>query len=133
MRSLVLAILVIFCSNCYAETRSIQIFGASWCPPCQRLKNDLKDDENLKKVVDETFWKVYNIDVSSVPLSRYGLTKIPTLRIWLWNKSEKKWELERTIVGYDGPNSLISLIKGLKNDKLGNFDSSNEVRTPKLR
>lgn len=133
MRSMLLAALVLFCSTCYAETRSIQIFGASWCPPCQRLKQDLKTNQDLKKVVDETFWKVYSIDVSSVPLSQYGLSKIPALRIWLWNKAERKWELERTIVGYNGPESLINLLKGLKNDELGNLNSSNEVGTPKLR
>jgi thiol-disulfide isomerase/thioredoxin len=133
MKNLVLAILVLFCSNCYAETRSIQIFGADWCPPCQRLKGDLKNDKDLIKVFDETFYKVYNIDVTSVPLSQYGLTKIPTLRIWLWNESKKKWEIEKTVVGYNGPDSLIALLKGLNNGKLGNFNSSNEVRTKELR
>jgi thiol-disulfide isomerase/thioredoxin len=133
MRSLVLCLLVLLCSNCYAETRSVQIFGATWCPPCQKLKEDLKSNQDLKKVVDETFWKVYNIDVSSVPLSQYGLTKIPALKIWLWNEVEKKWELEKTIIGYNGPESLISLLRGLKNGKLGNLNSSNEVGTTKLR
>ena len=131
MRYVILVLCLLFSSHCLAEekVRFMEVFGATWCPPCQKLKSDLKNDQNLKIFVEKRFKKVNNIDVSNVPLSKYGLSKIPTVRTWVWDKESGKWVLEKTIVGYNDPKSFISSLEDNKYGKLGNYRSSNAKRT----
>lgn len=58
-------------SKCY-------YFGATWCPPCKKMKNLFKDKEVAKEISKFDF-QMYDIDKSPDLKKKYKVTKIPTL------------------------------------------------------
>ncbi len=53
-------------------------FGATWCPPCKKMK-DLFKDKDVAKELSKFDFQVYDIDKSPDLKKKYKVTKIPTL------------------------------------------------------
>jgi|TARA_B100000085_G_scaffold279402_1_gene302647 thiol-disulfide isomerase/thioredoxin len=53
-------------------------FGATWCPPCKKMKYLFKDKEVAKELSKFDF-QIYDIDKSPEVKKKYRITKIPTL------------------------------------------------------
>ena len=52
-------------------------FGATWCPPCKRMKQLFKDPE-VKKELDRLDFRMYDIDIDGEMKRKYNITKVPT-------------------------------------------------------
>jgi len=57
-------------------------FTASWCPPCQVMKQEVWSDETIGQIANERFIPVL-VDVDDQPMTagRYGIQTIPTIMI----------------------------------------------------
>jgi|TARA_B100000085_G_scaffold283663_1_gene314843 thiol-disulfide isomerase/thioredoxin len=53
-------------------------FGATWCPPCNKMKQLFKDKEVAKELSNFDF-HVYDIDKHPNLKSKYRIQKIPTM------------------------------------------------------
>lgn len=85
---------------------SIVDFYADWCGPCKMLGPILQ--ELALEYTNINFFKV-NVDDSANLARIYGVMSIPTLIFFKNNKVEK------TLVGLQGKNELINIIKELDN------------------
>ncbi len=58
------------------------VFGASWCPPCKKMKREVWPDPQVAELVESNFVPLY-VDVddrSQVDVStRYGVSSIPAV------------------------------------------------------
>ena len=52
-------------------------FGATWCPPCKKMKQLFKDPE-VKKELDRLDFRMYDIDIDNEMKRKYNITKVPT-------------------------------------------------------
>lgn len=114
MKSILLGLfLCFFAVNSYGEEyRKVEVYTADWCPPCRLMKKELQNNKKLKDYIDDNYWKLYYVDMTSQPLSKYGLSGVPTIRTFTWDADKKKWIKNNTLVGYKGGNSLFLFFKG---------------------
>ena len=110
------------------EYRKVEVYTADWCPPCKLMKKELRDNKELKELIDDNYWKLYYVDMTSEPMSKYGLSGVPTIRTFTWDSQKKKWIKDETLVGYRGPKHLFLFFKGDidEHGKLGVDRSGNE-------
>ena len=64
-------------------------FGATWCSPCEQMKNLFKDKEVAKELSKFDF-QMYDIDKSPDLKNKYKITKIPTL-IFINKKKQTRY------------------------------------------
>lgn len=93
----------------YSETETdteVMYFGATWCPPCKKMKQLFKD-KDVKKELDRLDMKIYDVDVDKELAKSYNIQSIPTLII----KDEN--QLKR-YVGSMGKEELLQILRGVK-------------------
>ena len=57
------------------------IFSADWCSPCQAAKKAMKEDVDLKRVVDSYEVIYYDFDTEMTMKKKYKIQKVPTFII----------------------------------------------------
>ena len=82
---------------------NLMYFGATWCPPCKKMKQLFKD-KDVKKELDRLNLKIYDTDVDVEISKRYNIRSIPTLII------EKDGKTERH-TGSMEKNKLLEILK----------------------
>jgi len=54
------------------------IFSADWCGPCQAAKKAMKENVDLKRIVDSYDVVQYNFDIAIPMRRKYNVNKVPT-------------------------------------------------------
>ena len=54
-------------------------FGASWCPPCQRMRSTTFELLENEAAASEYLWVKFDIDEAAEVASRYGVVSVPTM------------------------------------------------------
>lgn len=52
-------------------------FGATWCPPCNKMKQLFKDPE-VKKELDRLDFRMYDESIDKPMFKKFRITKYPT-------------------------------------------------------
>ncbi len=94
-------------------------FGAKWCIPCVRMKNDTWKDKSLKNFMEENDCKLFLLDQANSDHKElfryYGVKTYPTVVILDRDNLEKP--LTR-VVGYTSAVSMTKIIKdAIKSDE----------------
>lgn len=77
-------------------------FGASWCPPCQKLAPVITQ---VASEINSVLFIEVNFDSFKELATRYGIKSIPALLLF------KNGSIVTRTVGYQDKNSLSNLIK----------------------
>ncbi len=91
----------------------VAYFGATWCPPCKKMKAETWIDEKIESWADANAI-VTHIDIDEEPAlaSQYRVRSIPTTVVIMGDK-----EIGRT-VGYQSPDSFLSWLDGFRESHL---------------
>ena len=54
------------------------IFSADWCSPCQKARKAMKENMDLKRIVDSYDVVQYNFDIAIPMRRKYNVNKVPT-------------------------------------------------------
>jgi len=65
--------------NKQEESKKTQMlyFGATWCPPCNKMKQLFKDPE-VKKELDRLDFRMYDESIDKPMFKKFRITKYPT-------------------------------------------------------
>ena len=80
------------------------IFSADWCGPCKAAKKAMKENVNLKRVIQSYEIIEYNFDVAIPMRRKYNVNKVPTFII------VSEGEEIRRQVGYSNPQKLKNFL-----------------------
>ena len=102
--------------------RSLLIFTASWCPPCQKMKKESWSNPTIKKVIKKHDYTMYWLDVDKVYNRAYMKAwKVKTIpKIIMVRTYKKKYFQEIKRSGYKNTKDLqkwLNYISTQKNEK----------------
>ena len=80
------------------------IFSADWCGPCKAAKKAMKENVNLKRVIQSYEIIEYNFDVAIPMRRKYNVNKVPTFII------VSEGEEIRRQVGFSGADKLKNFL-----------------------
>ena len=90
--------------------------GATWCPPCQRMKKETWEDEEVLKLIEERQGELHLYDMDNPSHKKffdyYKVGLVPTIII------VKSDDLENPVYrssGFIGPDKMQQILEGLKN------------------
>lgn len=83
---------------------SLLYFGATWCPPCTKMKQLFKDTD-VKKELEKYNFNIYDYDKNKDLAKKYKVTVVPTM---IFQKDKK------IIQRYKGGTTKQALLKILR-------------------
>lgn len=88
----------------------IAVFSASWCPPCQMMKNKVYPSKEIKEYHDKFVWAYIDTDEKSnaKDAMKYGVSGIPHIQFI----SAKGESLDQQI-GASNPDSFAKTLDGV--------------------
>tara|TARA_R100000278_G_C5348664_1_gene120982 strand:+ start:83 stop:457 length:375 start_codon:yes stop_codon:yes gene_type:complete len=63
------------------QKAKLVIFSADWCSPCKAAKRAMKEDVNLKRILDSYEVIEYNFDLAIPMRRKYNVDRVPTFII----------------------------------------------------
>ena len=80
------------------------IFSADWCLPCKVARKEMKENVELKRIVDSYQVIKHDFDVAKEAKKKYNISKVPTYII------EVDGQEIRRQVGYRGTKQMIDFL-----------------------
>tara|TARA_B100001564_G_C20190184_1_gene468043 strand:- start:95 stop:487 length:393 start_codon:yes stop_codon:yes gene_type:complete len=80
------------------------IFSADWCLPCKVARKEMRENMNLKRIVDTYEVVKYDFDKNVVEKKKYNVNKVPTYII------EAEGIEVRRQIGFGGTKKLIDFL-----------------------
>lgn len=91
------------------ETKKTQMlyFGATWCPPCNKMKQLFKDPE-VKKELDRLDFRMYDEAKDKQMFKIFKITKYPTTVFQAENRGATRF------TGYIPKKDLLEILRSIK-------------------
>lgn len=80
------------------------IFSANWCLPCKVARKEMRENVQLKRIVNSYDVTIYDFDIDENPKKKYNVNKVPTYIIEVEGKEVRRQ------VGYRGTKQLIDFL-----------------------
>lgn len=82
------------------------IFSADWCLPCKVARKQMRENDELRTIVEEDFDVItYNFDKDTEARKKYNVNRVPTYIV------ELKGRILRKQTGYGGDSKLKAFLR----------------------
>ena len=113
--------LLVFCvffsvSLCLAEENNVMVFSASWCGPCQQMKQDVWASQEIKKYkADNPHVKFIEVDIDKdrATMNKHKVRAVPTILINKRDVEKNIWIEKSRKVGYTNKRALLRWFKDI--------------------
>ena len=95
--------------NKQEESKKTEVlyFGATWCPPCKKMKELFKDPE-VKRELDRLNFKMYDETLDKPMFDKFNITRYPTMIF------QAKGAITTRYTGYIPKSIFLEILRDIK-------------------